>query len=160
MLKIEHFTTGIDLPQAQALFGEYAESLGIDLSFQHFDEELAGLPGDYSPPDGCLLLAKDEGAVAGCVAMRKLEEGTCEMKRLYVRPQFRGLNVGRTLATSIIEEARRIGYLRMRLDTLPSMKSAHALYRTLGFQEIPAYCYNPIEGASFMELALRSIPAT
>ena len=137
------------------MFLEYAHSLGFSLCFQNFDKELASLPGDYAPPDGRLLLAEHEEQLAGCVALHKLEDGICEMKRLYVRPQFRRLKVGRALAESIIAEARSIGigYPRMRLDTVaPLMAPAVSLYRQLGFQEIAPYRTNPIEGALYMEL--------
>ena len=137
------------------MFLEYAHSLGFSLCFQDFDKELANLPGDYAPPNGRLLLAEYEGQLAGCVAVHKLEDGICEMKRLYVRPQFRRLKVGRALAESIIAEARSIGigYRRMRLDTVaPLMANAVSLYRQLGFQEIAPYRTNPIEGALYMEL--------
>ena len=132
---------------------EYAQSLGFSLCFQDFDKELANLPGDYSPPEGRLLLAEYQGELAGCVALHKLEADICEMKRLYVRPEFRKLKLGRTLAESLIAEARVIGYQRMRLDTVaPVMPTAVSLYRQLGFREIAAYRANPIEGALYMEL--------
>jgi ribosomal protein S18 acetylase RimI-like enzyme len=143
------------IEQARELFLQYAQSLGFSLCFQNFDEELAGLPGRYAPPGGRLLLAEFEGQLAGCIALHKLEEGVCEMKRLYLRPQFRGKGLGRALATQIISEARQIGYRRMRLDTVePVMKDAVAMYRRIGFREIAPYCSNPIAGALYMELQL------
>lgn len=147
------------IAQARELFLEYAQSLGFSLCFQNFDQELAGLPGDYAPPYGRLLLAEYESQLAGCVALHKLssESGpdVCEMKRLYLRPAFRGKGLGRALADRIISEARQISYPRMRLDTVePVMKDAVALYRRLGFQEIAPYCENPIDGALYMELIL------
>ena len=142
------------LPEIGHLFEEYADSLEIDLDFQGFDDELASLPGEYGPPDGCLLLALWQGQVAGCVALRQFSPGICEMKRLYAKPRFRGLGIGRALCDAIITRARRIGYERMRLDTLPSMETARGLYASLGFKEIEPYRYNPIEGAHFMELVL------
>ena len=143
------------IAQARELFLEYAQSLGFSLCFQGFDKELAGLPGDYAPPAGRLLLAEFEGQLAGCVALHKLEDGICEMKRLYLRPQFRGKRLGRVLAKRIIAEARQIGYQRMRLDTVdPVMKDAVAMYRKIGFYEIAPYCANPIPGALYMELLL------
>jgi ribosomal protein S18 acetylase RimI-like enzyme len=154
MLKIIQADRGSNLTAVKSLVEEYAQSLGFDLCFQDFEEELANLPGDYAPPDGCLLLATYRDKVAGCVAMRKSSDGICEMKRLYVRPDFRGLKIGRALAEAVIDEARKIGYTRMRLDTVPSMNVARALYVSLGFGEISAYRYNPIEGTVFMELTL------
>src|SRR5271170_7747929 len=143
------------IAQARELFLEYAQSLGFSLCFQNFDQELAGLPGDYAPPEGRLLLAECEGQLAACVALHRLEPGICEMKRLYLRPQFRGKGLGRALAERIIAEARQIGYRRMRLDTVePVMKDAVAMYRKLGFKEIAPYRPNPMAGAMYMELEL------
>jgi putative acetyltransferase len=142
------------LLKARSLFEEYADSLGIDLCFQDFQEELATLPGSYAPPDGRLLLALHDGEPVGCVALRRLEPGICEMKRLYVRPAFRAFGLGRMLAQRIVNEARDAGYQRMRLDSLPSMTAALALYRRLGFREIAPYRRNPIEGSVFLELQL------
>ena len=144
------------IAQIRELFLEYAQSLGFSLCFQSFDQELAELPGDYAPPDGRLLLMEYESLPAGCVALHKLEAGICEMKRLYVRPDFRGKGLGRVLAERILNEARDIGYDLLRLDTVePVMKNAVAMYRLLGFREIAAYRANPIEGALYMERDLR-----
>jgi putative acetyltransferase len=141
--------------QVRELFLEYAQSLGFSLCFQNFDRELAALPGDYIPPSGCLLLATYDGKPAGCVALHKLEDDICEMKRLYLRPQFRGRRLGRALADRVIAEARQIGYRRMRLDTVESaMKDAVAMYRKIGFREIAPYCANPMPTALYMELLL------
>ena len=143
------------IAQARELFLEYAQSLGFSLCFQNFDKELADLPGDYAPPDGRLLLAEYDGQLAACVALHKLEVDICEMKRLYLRPQFRGKGLGRILADRIIADARGIGYKRMRLDTVgPVMKDAVAMYGKLGFREIPAYRPNPNPGTLSMELEL------
>jgi ribosomal protein S18 acetylase RimI-like enzyme len=148
-----------DVLTVRCLFEEYAAALGIDLCFQGFAEELAGLPGGYGPPQGRLLLALQNGHTAGCVALRPLERGVCEMKRLYVRPAYRTHGIGRVLVDRIVHEARQAGYRYMRLDTLPSMAAALGLYRQLGFREIAPYYENPIEGAVFLELQLdRSVP--
>lgn len=137
------------------LFLDYAQSLGFSLCFQSFDHELASLPGDYAPPDGRLLLAASNGDPAGCVALRKLGSEICEIKRLFVRPQYRGQGLGRELAEKIIAEARQLKYKKLRLDTVePLMKTAVAMYRQLGFREIPPYRQNPIAGALYMELEL------
>jgi GNAT superfamily N-acetyltransferase len=154
-VSFSHARSAEQVAHARELFHEYAQSIGFSLCFQNFDKELAGLPGKYAPPEGRLLLADYEGQVAGCVALRKFEDGICEMKRLYLRPAFRGKGLGRVLAQKIIAEAREIGYLRMRLDTVqPIMNDAIAMYRRLGFVEIPAYCVNPEPGVLYMELEL------
>lgn len=142
------------LAEARALFVEYAESLGFDLSFQGFDAELADLPGCYAPPGGRLLLARWDGALAGCIAARPLCTGVCEMKRLYVRPSHRQHRVGRALTEALIASLRQAGYRRMRLDTVPSMVAARSLYASLGFRTIEPYRHNPIAGAAYLELDL------
>ena len=143
------------IEQTRKLFLEYADSLGFSLSFQGFDEELKNLPGAYAPPGGRLLLAHHQGQEAGCVALRQLDHQICEMKRLYVRPAYRGKGVGRMLVDRVIAEARAIGYERMRLDTIESsMQDAIALYRRRGFREIAPYRSNPIAGALYLELLL------
>lgn len=150
---IQASTTDL-IDTARTLFVEYAEQLGHDLSFQGFAEELAGLPGNYAPPSGRIVIAVEEGTAVGCVAVRDLGDGICEMKRLYVTPEFRGRGIGRALASAVIDEARKIGYKKMRLDTIPELKPANALYRSLGFREIEPYRYNPLENPIFMELDL------
>lgn len=154
-LSLVQAETSSQIVQARELFLEYAQSLGFSLCFQNFDKELTDLPGDYAPPEGRLLLAEYQDQTAGCVALHRLEDGICEMKRLYLRSQFRGKGFGRILADRIISEARQIGYRRMRLDTVePVMKDAVAMYRKIGFREIAPYCSNPIAGALYMELQL------
>lgn len=154
MIKLLHVATEEQLDDIRILFKEYENSLGFGLQFQDFREEYAGLPGEYALPDGCLLLAFYKERVAGCVALRKMQDGTCELKRMYVRPEYRRKGIGRAMAQKIIEEARAIGYERMRLDTINTMKEAIALYRSLGFAETEPYRYNPIDGANYMELIL------
>jgi putative acetyltransferase len=157
-MRLIQATTPVDIQQVRQLFEEYAAWLGINLCFQNFDKELAGLPGDYAPPSGRLLLAVVGDEVMGCVALRKIGEGVGEMKRLYVRPAFRGRGLGRTLTEKVIAEAKQIGYASVRLDTLPAkMDQAIAMYRSLGFREIAAYYQNPVAGATFMELSLAQV---
>lgn len=184
-MRIIHAVTSQDVGRAKALFLEYAESLGFALCFQSFDKELAGLPGDYAPPSGTLLIAvvdaaggtpgasvqreevgeavggdvdarvgADTEVAVGCAALRRLDDETCEIKRLYVRPSWRGQKIGRALAHTIVGEARRIGYKRMRLDAIRNMTAAVSLYESMGFKEIPPYRHNPIQGAVYMELLL------
>ena len=139
---------------ARLLFREYADALGFDLCFQDFEQELASLPGDYAPPTGRLLLAVEDSKPVGCVALRALDVGVCEMKRLYVRPRQRGRGIGRKLAETAISAAHESGYRLMRLDTVPWMTEAIRLYESLGFHDIPAYRPNPIPGARYLELKL------
>jgi putative acetyltransferase len=154
MIEIREAVDTAAVEIARGLFRDYQEALGVDLSFQDFETELRTLPGEYVPPRGRLLLALDDGVPAGCVAMRPLTSDTCEMKRLYVRPEYRAVGLGRQLAERVIAEARSTGYLRMYLDTLPTMQGAQRLYESLGFQEMPPYRYNPIAGTRFLGLEL------
>lgn len=131
---------------------EYSRSLSVSLSFQDFDREMENFPGEYSPPRGALLIAHVGDTPAGCVALRPLDDGSCEMKRLFVRPEFRKLSIGKMLAEAIIQKAKELGYPAMKLDTISELRPALSLYRKLGFMEIPQYRYNPLEGAVFMEL--------
>jgi ribosomal protein S18 acetylase RimI-like enzyme len=145
-----HIHPAIDVSLVRDLFLEYADFIGVDLGFQDFQREIATLPGDYDP----ILVAHWNSEPVGCVAMHPIERSLCEMKRLYVRPSFRGHAIGRALAERIVAEARSRGYERIRLDTLPTMTTAIPLYQSLGFVEIPPYRYNPIAGTKFMELDL------
>lgn len=158
MLEIADGTHRLD--DVRELFREYADSLGVDLSFQGFEAELASLPGEYAPPAGRLLLGLLDGAVAACVALRPFGERDCELKRLYVRDRARRTGLGRLLAEAAIDAARGIGYERMLLDTLPAMEAARQLYRSLGFEEVDAYRHNPVQGTSFMALRIRPRPAS
>jgi len=150
--------TAEELQATALIFREYAESLGIDLSFQQFEQELSTLPGDYAAPRGALLLARVDGAIAGCCALRPMDSSdypnAAEMKRLYVRKAFRGFGLGRQLSEAILDEARRAGYSSVLLDTLDDMEAARALYEELGFEEIPPYYHNPIAGAHYLKVDL------
>ena len=142
------------IEEVRTLFKEYAGSLEIDLCFQNFSEELESLPGKYKSPEGILLLASVSGEGSGCIALRKLSQDICEMKRLYVRDKYRGLGIGKTLINMLIDEARKLNYSYMRLDTLATMKDAQSLYLSFGFYDIEPYVYNPVEGTRFMELKI------
>jgi len=154
-IEFKHATSRDGIKEVKKLFLEYAQSLETDLAFQDFETELKNLPGKYSPPDGILILALANGKAAGCVALRRLTENTCEMKRLYVCDPYRGLGIGRSLVRMIIEEATKLHYQYMRLDTLPTMKKAQDLYLSFGFYDIEPYVYNPVKGTRFMELNLK-----
>ena len=153
-IHIKHVQGTSDLDAVRILFREYADSLAFDLSFQDFEKELASLPGRYALPGGCLLVAENQDGIVGCVAVRNIEDEVCEMKRLFVRPEFRGTGIGRKLAMEIIRIAIHLGYTHMRLDTSPSMNEATSLYKSLGFYDTEPYCYNPLPGAVFLELDL------
>jgi putative acetyltransferase len=152
MIEITCVVADPELNAIRALFTEYAQSLGFNLDFQDFAGELAALPGNYAPPLGCLLFAQIDGKPAGCVALRPLSPTICEMKRLYVRPEYRGMGIGRMLVELLIVEVREIGYKKMRLDTVPGMEKAIALYRHFGFKQIEPYRFNPLPSALFFEL--------
>jgi GNAT superfamily N-acetyltransferase len=155
-MKLFQAQTTEDIETARQLFREYSDWLQIDLCFQNFEKELAGLPGDYAAPHGRLLLAYDNSHLVGCVALRRIDQGVCEMKRLFLREEFRGRGLGRQLIQAIIQEAKQAGYEHMRLDTLPPrMNDAIALYEYYGFKQIAPYYDNPVAGAIFMELDLR-----
>jgi ribosomal protein S18 acetylase RimI-like enzyme len=157
-MRIEQAESPEFIPIVRELFVEYFESVGVGFCFQGFTQELAQLPGEYVRPWGRLFLAfddKDDKQVAGCGALRRIDRETCEMKRFYVRPAFRGKGLGRELIRALIGAARASGYARMRLDTLPSMTAAIALYRALGFREIAPYWANPVQSAVFFELRLQ-----
>jgi putative acetyltransferase len=155
MMKIYQASTDEEIENARELFREYEAWLGMDLCFQGFEEELKTLPGKYAEPEGRLLLAGADGRLAGCIAMRELEDGICEMKRLFVREGFRGLRIGNSLIERLIDEARSSGYAKMRLDTFPAkMGKAVKMYESHGFREIGPYYSNPHEGVLFMELDL------
>jgi GNAT superfamily N-acetyltransferase len=143
-----------DLPAVRELLMEYADGLCFSLAFQGFGEELASLPGAYAPPRGALLVARAGTEAAGCVALRPLDPGICEMKRLFVRPPWRGSGLGARLVEAIVAEGRRLGYDRMRLDTTPEMAAAQSLYARLGFRDIAPYRENPVPGTRFLELTL------
>lgn len=154
VLKIVEAQTEFELNEIRTLFKEYTDSLGFDLAFQNFDKEFAELPGKYAPPKGRLVLAYEDAQVIGCVGLREFEPGVCEMKRMYIREEFRKKGYGRSLAEKIIDIARGTGYQYMRLDTVPWMEPAIGLYQSLGFYEIPAYRFNPIKGTLYFELKL------
>lgn len=154
MYTIREAETTADIEQARELFVEYQSTLGVDLCFQGFAQELASLPGQYARPAGRLLLAANQSSVLGVVALRPILSTDCEMKRLYVRSSGRGAGLGRLLTQTLIREARLAGYSRVLLDTLPMMTDAQALYRSMGFVEIAAYCRNPIAGTRYMALNL------
>ena len=154
MIKIVEANTKEFVEKTKELIREYAQSLEFDLGFQDFDKEMETFPGQYAFPRGCLYIALDANQPIGCVALRDLGDGICEMKRLYVIPNYRGQKVGKLLAEVVIKAAKDMGYDYMRLDTIPSMKHANMLYSALGFKQITPYRFNPIEGATFFELNL------
>jgi ribosomal protein S18 acetylase RimI-like enzyme len=154
MVRYDAASSEESIKQVRKLFLEYAKSLDFKLCFQDFDRELASLPGEYAPPNGRLYIAIEKSEPVGCVGLRSLDDGSCEMKRLYVRPNHRREGIGRAMSRLVISEAKAIGYSKMRLDTVSSMVPAIALYKSLGFKEIPPYRFNPIQGAVYLELKL------
>ena len=154
MADIRHAEFPRDANVVRTLFQEYVEGLGVDLSFQRFDDEVVTLPGKYAPPDGRLLLAWHDEHAVGCIALRRIDQDVGEMKRLYVRPEARGESLGRRLVLRLCDEARLAGYSRICLDTLASMASAQKLYESLGFTPIDPYVYNPLVGTKFLALEL------
>lgn len=154
MLTIHHVESHEEIATVRALFQEYQASLGIDLCFQDFAAELSGLPGAYAPPRGRLLLALSGTSPVGCVALRAVDGSRCEMKRLFVRSDARGLGAGRALVARVMDEARTIGYEEVVLDTLPTMTNAQQLYQVLGFRDIPPYRANPVEGTRYLGRSL------
>lgn len=155
VIEIIRAMTDIHMDEVRRLCREYVDFLGVDLCFQSFEEEMEELPGKYDSPGGCLLIAVNGDAVIGCVAVRPLEDDVCEMKRLYVRPEYRGCGAGRMLVRRIIDEAIAVGYLRMRLDTLDTLTEAMTLYESFGFKKTSPYYYNPLTGVVYWELLLR-----
>ena len=156
MIKLQTVANADHVAQARALFQEYAETRKHDPALENFQEEIDNLPGKYAVPDGSLILAYRDGKLAVCVAVHKWAYGVCEMKRLYVSPRIRGRGIGRCLVEAIIKQAAMMGYSRLRLDSIPSMKEAQALYESIGFYEIPAYRHNPNEGTKYYEIALHN----
>lgn len=157
-MEILEATTPSQLAQAKALIEAYVAEIGVDLRFQGYEEEIARFPGEFSPPSGAVLLATEGSAAMGVVTLRRFADAVAEMKRLYVRPEARGRGLGRTLAKAVVAKAAVLGYRRIRLDTLPTMVAAIRTYRSLGFTEIPAYRYNPVVGARYLELELDPDP--
>lgn len=155
MVSIVEANTDELIAKAKALFKAYAASLDFDLCFQNFDQEMKEFPRQYSPPAGCLFLAVENNTAFGCIGLRRFDDQTCEMKRLYIKPEFRGTGAGRLLVDIVIKSAKLLNYKAMRLDTLPSMKRATNLYISLGFRRIEPYRHNPIKGTVYMELDLK-----
>ncbi len=153
-MRVREVSAEADLAEVKRLFLAYAQTLGVSLCFQNFDQELVNLPGAYAPPGGCLWLAEFDGIAGGCAALRPLGDQICEMKRLFLEPAFRGTGAGRVLALTVMEKAKSLGYAAIRLDTLPSMARAIELYQSFGFQRIDPYYENPVPGALFLECKL------